>query len=122
MLYKDGVFYQLPDMGFWSAGSDINDRGEVAWRGVDDYGDTAIFMLRRIAPPGDMDHDCHVDFADFQAFQLCFTGADNRPPGGLLGDCTPFDLDDDDDVDYADFEAFLLAFTGADAVVPDCEP
>lgn len=122
-LYKNDKFHSLPDAGFGAWGPRINDRGEVCWNiWQNDFGDTGVFFMRRIAPKADSDHDCHVDFADFQAFQLCFTGADAGPPGGLLGDCTRSDLDGDGDVDNGDFEAFLGAVTGPGERVPGCEP
>lgn len=46
MLLTEGIEYVLPDFGFSSAGSEINDRREVAWRVlVNDFGDTGILML-----------------------------------------------------------------------------
>jgi hypothetical protein len=122
-LYSEEQFYSLPHAGFGGFKPSINDRGEVAYNiWQNDFGDTGVFLLRRIAPPGDMDHDCRIDFSDFGKFQLCFTGPDQGPPGGLLGDCTRSDLDGDGDVDKRDFDAFLSAVTGPAEMVPGCEP
>ncbi len=123
ILYRDGKFLRLPAEGLWGTDSDINDRGEVSFRVFDDRtGYTDIFLMRRIAPKGDFDHDCHVDLRDFRIMQLCFTGPDAGPPGGLLGPCQRADFDDDKDVDYDDFAAFFATVTGPGETLPDCQP
>lgn len=57
---------------------------------------------------GDGDGDADVDFVDFAAFQICFSG-----PGGAAGTgCEPFDFDADGDVDLHDFSDYGLTVTG----------
>ena len=78
-------------------------------------------MLRKTGPLGDMNSDCHVDMIDVRAMQVCFTGMDNPPAGGLIAGCTRGDFDSDGDVDLDDYEEFLDSITGPGDVVPGCE-
>ena len=122
ILYRDGKFLRLPSEGLWGADSDLNERGEVAWRALDDRtGYTDIFLMRTIGHKGDFEHDCHIDLRDFRVMQLCFTGPDAAPPGGLLGPCQRADFDNDSDVDGTDLAAFYDAVTGPGQTVPNCE-
>jgi hypothetical protein len=59
--------------------------------------------------PGDFDHDCDVDLADFLVFQGCFNGP-NRPYAAT--GCGDADFDSDGDVDLADFLRFQACFNG----------
>ena len=122
-LRVDGVDRLVTPRDRSFATGTLNGRDEAAWRGRDPSSNAyGIFALRRIAPRGDFDHDCRVDFRDYQGLQLCFTGPDTGPSGGLLGDCTRGDFDDDGDIDMEDMQAFENAFTGPGIVVGDCTP
>lgn len=77
---------------------------DVNHNGIVNYIDVMLVSL-----PGDHDDDGDVDFADFQAFQVCFSGT------GVTFDepaCALADLDADGDVDLGDFKRFQLAITG----------
>ena len=122
-LYKNKQFFRLPDFDHWCAGGRINDLGEVVWKGLHDTtGASALFLLRRIAPKGDFNHDCHIDMYDLSSFQSCFTGSDIGPPNGFLADCTRGDFDEDGDIDLDDVGGFAQAFTGPDTMAKDCQP
>lgn len=56
---------------------------------------------------GDFNGDANTDFADFAAFQRCFTGSDVGPPP--IG-CQLFNFDCDWDVDLDDFAEFMNWF------------
>lgn len=122
-LYKDGEFFQLSDLRFSGGAHALNDHAEVAWRSfINDFGDSAISLMRRIGPKGDFDNDCHIDFRDARAFQLCFGVDSGRGSTGLLGGCARGDFDEDEDIDLDDFDGFLGAITGPDESVPECRP
>lgn len=53
---------------------------------------------------GDMDTDGVVTFADFAAFQACFTGSG---PHEMATGCGCFDFDGDEDVDLDDNQVFM---------------
>ena len=57
----------------------------------------------------DFDFDCHVDMADFGAFQRCFAGPDQEYS---LPACSVFDSEGDGDIDLDDYEDFQAALTG----------
>ncbi len=117
----DGPTYVLPGFGGSVNGLEINDRSEVAIAGVVS-GQTATFMLRRTAPNGDFNHDCHRDAYDFAIFENCWTGADAGPGGGLLAGCNRADFDQDGDVDHDDFVAFEAVVAGPTDAVAGCVP
>ncbi|MBI4578754.1 MAG: hypothetical protein HY718_03575 [Planctomycetes bacterium] len=69
--------------------------------------------------PGDFDHDCDVDAADFAAFQACARGPAVPHDGSPT--CQDSDFDDDEDVDVTDFGAFQRCWSGEDHPVdPNC--
>ncbi len=123
VLLRGETLYRLPDFGLSDGQGSLNDRGELAWRGgLDPGADSNVVLLRRVAPKGDMNHDCHVDRIDARMMQICHTGPDTGPPGGLLAQCTRADFDGDSDVDVSDFELFLDAQLGPGMTIDDCEP
>ncbi len=113
-LHKNDTLYLLSDAQHSAVATAINDLDEVAWRAfVNDSGDTSILMLQEIATAGDFDGNGVIDLRDLRAMQVCFTGSDGAPPGGLLGACTRADFDADGDVDLDDFASFDGVFVGA---------
>lgn len=124
ILLKDNVSYTLPSNQYSAAFMSINEHDELAWRGFDfeQGGISAIFVLRRIAPKGDFNHDCRIDFFDYAMFQRCFTGADAGPENGLLGTCTRADFNADGDVDLEDASQFFDVMNGPDGPILDCVP
>jgi len=71
--------------------------------------DQGWVALTDLAEMGDCDFDGDVDRTDFESFQDCFYGPDERPdPPG----CTCHDIDGDRDVDLADFAILQRSFTG----------
>ncbi len=121
-LAKGENLYRLPDFGLTAAQGSLSERGELAWRVGLPGPYSNVLLLRRIAPAGDMNHDCHLDLIDLRVMQICFTGSDNGPPGGLLAQCARADFDEDGDIDAGDFEAYLDVQTGPAVAVPDCDP
>jgi hypothetical protein len=120
-ILSGNVIYQLPNFGFTTSRSSINDRGEMAMRMFDVLnGHTEVFLLRRIGPKGDLNYDCIIDRHDAWILQRCET-APPGPEGQLLAECIRADFDDDGDVDSHDLECFQDEFTGAKSLVPDCE-
>lgn len=120
-LLKDGVEYQMPDLGLGAGSQAINDRDELAMRFIDFPGDQHhIYMLRRIAPQGDFNHDCRIDLYDHQIFENCYTGDGLGPADGLLADCTRADFDVDGDVDELDHAAFMGVADGPGLAVVGC--
>jgi hypothetical protein len=68
---------------------------------------------------GDFDNDADCDSADFDQFELCFTG----PGGGPLDSlCSLGDMDGDGDVDCDDWTIFQFAWTSTGPIpdLPDC--
>ncbi len=123
ILLRGETLYRLPDFGLSNSQGSLNDRGELAWRGGQEgLPFWNIVLMRRVAPSGDMNHDCHLDLVDLRIMQICNTGSENAPPGGLLAQCARADFDGDGDVDVHDFELFLEVQTGPDVLVPNCEP
>lgn len=124
MLLRQGSLYRLPSrLGWWNAGSDINDSREVAWRELDhSFGDTRIMLLRRIRHPGDLNEDCQIDLFDMLLFGACVTGPDSSPDGCELPECTLADFDGDGDVDFADYWEFQRRFTGPGMAIDSCIP
>lgn len=119
---SDGTTWAIPSLGLSGVGADLNDVGELAWRGIVDSSQTDIMMLRRIAPNGDFNHDCRINAYDYAILENCYTGDGNGPVGGLLADCTRADFDGDGDVDQADVDAFIAVVTGVEGMVDGCEP
>lgn len=119
-LLRDGIVYLPENYGFWTARSAINNRGDVVLRNRDpDDGHCSLFMLRRIAPKGDFNHDCMIDLYDFSILQRCGT-ATPGPEGRLLAECIRGDFDDDGDVDANDWAAFSEAYGGPAVTVNGC--
>jgi hypothetical protein len=120
---SDGTVFLLPGLGLACTGAEINDRIEVVWRGVDiNTIESGILLLRRAAPNGDFNHDCHIDGYDYAILEKCFTGDGLGPAGGLLADCARADFDGDGDVDQPDVSSFLATATGPGVAVSGCEP
>ena len=71
------------------------------------------FVLNELPPglPADYDLDGDVDFHDWSALMICYTG-DNPPECATVRCRGVFDSDDDCDVDVLDFEVFLALVTG----------
>jgi hypothetical protein len=60
--------------------------------------------------PGDYDHDCDVDQADYQSWEACASG----PAVPYVGECSDTDFDGDLDTDQEDFAAFQRCISGED--------
>jgi hypothetical protein len=121
-LYRNDVIYRLPDNGFCGGACSINERGEVAWRGINGpVTNAAVSMLRAIQYPGDYNEDCGVTLRDSQAFHDCVGGPTAH---GVIHDerCRVFDFDGDNDIDFHDFGSFQQAFTGVPESIEDCAP
>lgn len=58
---------------------------------------------------GDFNDDAEVDFADYSAFDGCFTGASGGP---VVPMCLAGDFDLDDDIDCTDWLSFTETWTG----------
>jgi hypothetical protein len=122
-IYKNGQIYVLPNFGMTNARRSLNDRGEIAMRSLNPQtSDTDLFLLRRLAPKGDCDHDCRADMWDRAVFENCFTGRDVGPVGGLLADCARADFDEDGDVDLADLASLEAVAGGPGEALKGCEP
>lgn len=73
-----------------------------------DFGGQSSAPDAYVCPRADLDLDCDVDFADFNALGSCLRGpAQNAPTG-----CGAADLDADGDVDLVDFGKLQTSFTG----------
>lgn len=123
ILSRDGTIYELPQFDTSAAVGDVNIYGEAAWRALhenDPYAD--VLLLRQIAPPGDFNHDCHIDMIDFRAFQICASRATDVLQSELHGDCTRGDMDGDGVLDSGDFTIFVERVTGPTSSVQACNP
>jgi hypothetical protein len=126
-LYRaaDKSSIMIPNQGFSHAGGPVgmNECQELTWLSFLPGGVSppTVFLLRRTAPHGDFNHDCHIDAYDLAILENCFTGRNNGPADGLLGDCTRADFDNDVDVDEDDVGAFMKATAGPDEAIRDCQ-
>jgi hypothetical protein len=122
---RDQAAFMIPNQGFSHTGGPVgmNECGELAWRSRLPGGGnpSTVFLLRRVAPTGDFNHDCRIDAVDFSIIENCFTGNRNGPPDGLYGDCTRADFDEDGDVDETDLSQFMNAHGGPAQAVIDCQ-
>jgi hypothetical protein len=120
-LYQNGMIYRLPDNGFCGGKCSINERGEVAWYGINGpVTNAALSMLRAIQYPGDYDEDCGVTLQDSQAFAQCANSPTTH--GQITERCRVFDFDADNDVDFHDYGSLQQVFTGIPQSIADCVP
>ncbi|MFH0979923.1 MAG: hypothetical protein V2A79_00090 [Planctomycetota bacterium] len=66
---------------------------------------------------GDMDSDCNIDLADYDAFEACLGPNGPLPPAGLT--CVCADYDNDGRVDLSDFVEFQVDYTDG-VPIPGC--
>jgi len=108
-----GEYYYLLKELYSVAGLVQANGGLVEAYTYDAYGKVRVYTTQ--AAPcigfGDVDGDCDVDIADFEALSLCFS------TNGVPGDCPPgalerLDFNTNGTVDDADLEAFADVVTG----------
>ena len=107
-IWESGVMVDLNDLIndklnlHMKAATAINNAGQITGWAEDDIGDAVAVILTPIPPPGDLDGDCSVGIADFQALLLAWGPC----PGACPPSCAA-DLDGDCDVGIVDFLALL---------------